>query len=58
LALLAIGGGLLAAFAAISGRLRMSLPLAITADRGEAVVLGSAILLAVLVGALIPLLLQ
>lgn len=58
LALLAIGGGLLAAFAAVSGRLRMSLPLEITADRGEAVVLGSAILLAVLVGALIPLLLQ
>jgi hypothetical protein len=58
LALLAIGGGLLAAFAAVSGRLRMSLPLEITADRGEAVVLGSVILLAVLVGALIPLLLQ
>jgi hypothetical protein len=58
LALLAVGGGLFFAFAAFSGRLQRSLPLEITADRGEAFVLGSAILLAVLVGACIPLLLQ
>ena len=43
LALLAVGGGLLLALAAVSGRLQRSLPLEITADRGEVVILGSAV---------------